>query len=151
MESIFKNALNESLCTWKVRPGRDVCQPQALVGSSVTVHTSSLKFHSHWHGHHRQGTFLVWVLGVHLGCPGRSLAPYQLSTGAPGIDAGTAALVHVCDLAEAIQPLTWFRLITVVQVTPSCLLDMSTWTQEPLTAAGLWRQPNRLSQRPRHD
>lgn len=111
------------MCTWKVRPGQDVCRPQALVESTVTVHTSSLKFHSHWHGHHRQGTFLVWVLGVHLGRQGPSSAPYQLSP--PGIDAGTTALIHVCDLGEAIQPLTWFYFIVVVQVTPSCLFTQT--------------------------
>lgn len=53
-ELIFKNVLNLFLCTWKCRWGQDICQPHALVESTMTVHTSSLKFHSPWHGHHRR-------------------------------------------------------------------------------------------------
>lgn len=48
-----------------------------------------------------------------------------LHWGLPRIGAGTTALIHIYDLAEAIHPLTWFYFITVVQVTPSCLFTQT--------------------------
>lgn len=65
-----------------MRWGQDICQPHALVESMVTVHTSSLKFHSPWHGHHSQWCTPGLGPGCTFGVSRQGPSFYQPSTGA---------------------------------------------------------------------
>lgn len=89
---------------------------------------------------------LVWVLGAHLGCQGKvPLWPLTSSLLGPPKDRAWDHCSYPHTLYDLAHPLTWFYFITVV--TPSCLFTQT----KSLTAPGLHRQPDRLSQHPHQD